>query len=368
MKGDWRERERRTFAKNKSEFRALRQFLEQPGFTISVTALGMDHEEAHLLNGRYSTEIEKSNERIEPNGGEATSMTYTLGELLRELKGEEIAFQQNMRNVEAKDNPILRHGAEIQARITRSDWLKMIRSNPGVDQIESICNANGSELASSAVLSLRGKYCVETGQSTSDANQISVTDFVEAISGVPQMSTSDFYVPSRYRHLEESLRRFHEDDPFDKSVFVMMKFPDSSLSAEQNQFLDRMCQCVTAELDRHGLVARRADKKTYAGDRLTWNNLCVYMLGCKYGVAILEDRVLPELNPNVALEYGFMQALGRDLLLLIESSFERIRADIVGTIPKRFRVGVDLAIDETSVKDSVSAWMIDVGVPAKRAR
>lgn len=45
-------------------------------------------------------------------------------------------------------------------------------------------------------------------------------------------------------------------------------------------------------------------------DRDMWNNVCVYMICCKYGIALLENVSKQEYNPNAAIEYGFMQARG----------------------------------------------------------
>jgi hypothetical protein len=149
----------------------------------------------------------------------------------------------------------------------------------------------------------------------------------------------------------------------------MMKFPDpANMEVWQLQCLEDIYVAVKDELDRHGLVARRADKKVYATSKRLWDNLCIYMLGCRYGVAILEDHVGDELNPNVALEYGFMKGLGREVVLLKERRFKHLRADLVGTIPKEFDIGADHALDRRSIQDAVSNWLIDIGVPPKRAR
>ena len=101
--------------------------------------------------------------------------------------------------------------------------------------------------------------------------------------------------------------------------------------------------------------------------RQLWDNLCVYMLGAS-GIAVLEDRSGEELNPNVALEYGFMRALGRDAILVKERSFKHIRADLVGMIPKEFSIGTDLRLDESSLRSAVEAWMVDLNRPAIRRR
>jgi hypothetical protein len=181
--------------------------------------------------------------------------------------------------------------------------------------------------------------------------------------------TSSPSTAAAHRHLIADLERFHRDEPFDQSVFVMMKFPDlKDMEAWQCQCLEEIYGAVKDELDRHGLAARRADQKTYATSNLLWDNLCIYMLGSRYGVAILEDHVGNELNPNVALEYGFMKGLGRKAALLKERRFKHLRADLVGTIPKEFDIGTDHAPDRRSIQDAVSNWLIDIEVPPKRAR
>jgi hypothetical protein len=144
-------------------------------------------------------------------------------------------------------------------------------------------------------------------------------------------------VPPHFSQHQAEVDRFVKAGPYEDSVFVMMKFPDEQhMPREIVDMLDSIFAAIRDELDRFGLRARRADDRTFATSRQVWDNLRIYMLGCKYGLAVLEDHSGEELNPNVALEYGFMQALGRDAILLKERGFKHIRADIIGTIPKDF--------------------------------
>jgi len=62
----------------------------------------------------------------------------------------------------------------------------------------------------------------------------------------------------------------------------------------------------------------------------------LYLLGCARGVAIVEGKYLPELNPNVALEWGWMTGMGREVLFLRESSFKHDRADWGGLLSSSF--------------------------------
>jgi nucleoside 2-deoxyribosyltransferase len=80
------------------------------------------------------------------------------------------------------------------------------------------------------------------------------------------------------------------------------------------------------------------------------------MLCCKYGVAVLEDIIADEFNPNVALEYGFMRALGKPTLLLKERRFKP-RADILGTVWNEF----DVLDVRQSVPKALGKWLHDIG-------
>ncbi len=148
----------------------------------------------------------------------------------------------------------------------------------------------------------------------------------------------------------------------------MMKFPSKDMEEWKKKCLEDIYTAVSDELSRHGLVARRADQKTYTPRRQLWENVCVYMLGCKYGIAILEDRTGGEFNPNVALEYGFMLALGRQVVLLQESEFKNVRADTLATIPVNFKISPTNQVDTDSVRTAVSDWLLELGIHPKRKR
>ena len=98
-------------------------------------------------------------------------------------------------------------------------------------------------------------------------------------------------------------------------------------------------------------------------DRNLWNNVCVYMLGCSRGIAILEDRVMNEFNPNVALEYGFMRALNKPCLLLADTGFHNLRADIIGTLRETF----DITDIPGTVRRPVEKWLRELGIGATGA-
>jgi hypothetical protein len=90
------------------------------------------------------------------------------------------------------------------------------------------------------------------------------------------------------------------------------------------------------------------------------------MPGCHFGLAVLEDRGANEMNPNVALEYGFMKALNKEVGLLREENFKHDRADLIGKLVNPFRIQEGLVLDEDSLKRAIQDWMIDCGIPPKQ--
>ena len=160
----------------------------------------------------------------------------------------------------------------------------------------------------------------------------------------------NFFIPPGYVFLSRECERFFVDHPgYDKNVFVMARFDSTS------KFSLTLDQEVRKVLRQRGFDPVRADDKVYMPDRNLWNNVCVYMLCCGRGVAILEDRVADEFNPNVALEYGFMRALNKPALLLTDRAFRNLRADIIGTLRETF----DLTDIEATVPAAIERWLRD---------
>jgi hypothetical protein len=163
-------------------------------------------------------------------------------------------------------------------------------------------------------------------------------------------------LPSGYERLREDCERFLSDNKDrDRNVFIMMRFGDGDPMQAQIDEELRKALC------RHGLVGLRADDKTYATDNQLWTNVCIYMLCCKYGVAVLENRETDEFNANVAMEYGFMCALGKRTLLLADRSFHKRIADIGGTVYAKFDIA-DLA---GTLAKTIEKWIVSLDVDVK---
>ena len=171
----------------------------------------------------------------------------------------------------------------------------------------------------------------------------------------------ELQLPPGYQHLAPSILRLHETVPFERAVFVMMKFPDRvQMDPWQIGLLNDIWTTIRNQLRGCGLIALRADKRKYH-DQL-WENVCVYMLGCRFGIAVLEDRVASELNPNIALEYGFMRAMDRRVGLFRNVGFKHGRADLSGKLMNEFIVSNEGRLRTNTLKSALTQWLTDVGV------
>jgi hypothetical protein len=163
-------------------------------------------------------------------------------------------------------------------------------------------------------------------------------------------------IPPGYNKLIEPLETFLGDSArectnYFRNVFIMTRFQPG------NKTLETIDTTIRAALRSRGLVGHRADDRCYPTDRNLWDNVCTYMIGCKYGVAVLENILQDEFNPNVALEYGFMRALGKPTLLLKEKRMAP-RADIIGTLLEQF----DILNIETTITHAINRWADDCGI------
>jgi hypothetical protein len=155
--------------------------------------------------------------------------------------------------------------------------------------------------------------------------------------------------PHRHMRHFERLQDFLKGGTYEESVFVMTKYPQpGEASAEKLQaVIDEVVNGINI---RHHKPRVAADK---AHHRWMWDNIELYLLGCARGIAIVEDKYLPELNPNVAMEWGWMAGMGRDVLFLRERGFKHERADWKGLISYEF----DWEAPAKGVEDALNAFL-----------
>jgi hypothetical protein len=119
---------------------------------------------------------------------------------------------------------------------------------------------------------------------------------------------------------------------------------------------DEIHRAIREGMAVYGLTVLRADDKDYTGD--LWENVCLCMLGSRFGVAVFEEIDLREFNPNVALELGFMIAQNKRCLLLKDQRMPRMPTDIVGKLYKEF----DSYNIPGTIKNCIDVWARDLAM------
>jgi hypothetical protein len=174
------------------------------------------------------------------------------------------------------------------------------------------------------------------------------------------------YPPFHDHHLT-FIDQFHgntlpqsQQKPFEKSVFIMTKFPELDANKQPksaaDQELKTVIESVQSAVAASGFFPRVASDHEF--HQMLWENVELYLLGCARGIAILESKYKPELNPNVAMEWGWMRGMGKEVFMLVEDSFTYLRADWGGLIEHKFPWGNP----GSAITGHVTAWL--TGAPA----
>jgi hypothetical protein len=158
------------------------------------------------------------------------------------------------------------------------------------------------------------------------------------------------FPPHHIKHFS-LLDSFFQPATFERSVFVMTKFPDEG-DARKDTGLNSVINTVLKTLESKGYVGRLARGNAQYHDSL-WDNVELHLLACSRGVAIVEDKSKGELNPNVAMEWGFLKAFGRPVLYLEEVDFKHQRPDWHGLIRHHFKWDEP----EEDIQSGVTEWL-----------
>jgi hypothetical protein len=158
------------------------------------------------------------------------------------------------------------------------------------------------------------------------------------------------FPPRHLRHFP-LLEAFWADGSYERSVFVMTKFPDPGGSPKTPE-LERVIEAVKSAVEASGFIPRLAQfpRNYHSG---LWDNVELHLLGCRQGIAIVEDCYLSELNPNVAMEWGWMRGMGKPILFLVEEGFGHFRADLGDLLKEQF----SWADPDAGVNAAVSGWL-----------
>lgn len=112
---------------------------------------------------------------------------------------------------------------------------------------------------------------------------------------------------------------------------------------------------IRTSLNRRGLNAHLAKDHQFLPNNL-WDNICVYMLACDFGIVVFEEIDNRDFNPNISIEIGFMLALGKECLLLKDKRMPKMPTDICGHLYRDF----DTYNITDTVSNQIASWVQDL--------
>lgn len=190
-----------------------------------------------------------------------------------------------------------------------------------------------------------------------DEQDTKIKQFIEEVDALKKSTLEDLvrFPPHHHARHSQFIKPFGAKGPYDKSIFIMTKFPQSNEQIDQE--LRDVIKAVEDAITEAGWVPRIASAQDF--HQILWDNVELYLLGCCRGVAIVESKYRSELNPNVAMEWGWMRGMGRSVLYLVEDSFQLARADWGGLIEYRFPWNNP----KDKIREAVRKWLgVDKGV------
>lgn len=145
----------------------------------------------------------------------------------------------------------------------------------------------------------------------------------------------------KFHHYDAKLGEIWKSSPFEKTLFIMMPFRDDVR-------FNTISTCIKAACEERGFKAIRVDDADRRFSERLWDNLVINMLSCGSAVAVyVSDEVVdvrqprddPYIftNPNVALEFGFFQSRGQEVLLLRDAR-SSLPSDLQGFLWHPFNV------------------------------
>lgn len=141
---------------------------------------------------------------------------------------------------------------------------------------------------------------------------------------------SPAFAPVKWR---SAIARLHETTPFERSVFLMTRFPSSGSEGFTDPVADAI-PVLRKAVEGHGLTLHLASDKQIEDD--LWGNVGGYIWACRFGMGLFETRgpKSDELNDNMLIELGAMLTLGRRCAILRDKQAPPPPTDLTAQIWK----------------------------------
>ncbi len=143
----------------------------------------------------------------------------------------------------------------------------------------------------------------------------------------------------------EKTKRKKGHEPVKRTAFIV-------ISVQKTKLHDLIVATVKASLKKYGITALCPADGEYMGE------LFANMHACDFGVAVFEGIAQDTFNPNVSLQTGYMLGMGKNMLLLKDSTLKSHPTDLAGALYKPF----DPQAIKTTMPAQIEEWLKDKGL------
>lgn len=166
------------------------------------------------------------------------------------------------------------------------------------------------------------------------------------IRGIPDLPLK--LVPNALLGWKGRLESFVGKHPFDKSVFIMIRYRKRNENIVKN---------IKGALKEHDLYGVLASEHKLTDDLY---NPVACLLCCSRGVVVFDKAEANQtFNPNVAYELGMFHLLGRDCLILKHDTLKVLHSDILMKLYQEYKTIKQIKehvkdwLDKNKIKDEV---------------
>lgn len=140
--------------------------------------------------------------------------------------------------------------------------------------------------------------------------------------------------------------------PFDRNVFVMMKYSRDTY----HSLIEANVRRAFRDVEFYHPIFAKDLTPAYFPTLAEALESSVAM--CRYGVAIFTSQAGTEFNPNVAFEMGIMREQKKDVLILKDHSVATLFTDIMGTVYEEFDGALDeLRVEGNQLYTALRKWL-----------
>jgi hypothetical protein len=155
----------------------------------------------------------------------------------------------------------------------------------------------------------------------------------------------DIQLPRNLAGHQLSIEDFIKKYPYDKNVFLMMKYRDSN---------KHIGDIIKSAVENVGLKIWLAADVRITDELAT--NVVSCLLCCKYGIALFDEpEDAQHINPNVAYELGMLHLLDRQCLILKSSNIQ-IQSDLLAKLYVQYD-----PIKPGEIISLTKKWLLEVG-------